>query len=132
MIDQNTLDETNLNDQLTSLVSSWSGACDVILRLDPEALNALALDYVATTCVIEITREGIANAVKHSGASECEVEILYAGPSSVGVRVVSTGKLRQADAGFGLNLIGELSNSWSLAQVGESVSLETLIALHTP
>jgi signal transduction histidine kinase len=103
--------------QFDELVVLWEGICDVTINIDNEARISLSNSDDLCNLVVEIVRERITNAVKHSSAEEIDISIL----ETVSVITIST---RNQDfvhqqktapiAGGGSKLLDAACSSWSL------------------
>lgn len=118
--------------QFDSIVETWKGACEVELVQGKEFYEDGFNDEVATACVIEIIREAVANASKHSGAKECQVSLKLDSVGNLKLSITNPGKLNPEGSnsiGFGTQLLDDLSPSWSLSQIDGSIVLEATIQL---
>lgn len=105
-------------ESLQELRSQWDGVCDVTLNLAPNAQTKLESDSGLCAVVLEIVRERIINAVKHSSAEEIDISIeleqnnllIFSRNGDLGV-----GQNVNTRRGGGSQLLDEVCLSWSLS-----------------
>ena len=105
-------------ESLQELRSQWDGVCDVTLNLAPTAQTKLESDSGLCAVVLEIVRERIINAVKHSSAEEIDISIeleqnnllIFSRNGDLGV-----GQNVNTRRGGGSQLLDEVCLSWSLS-----------------
>jgi signal transduction histidine kinase len=95
----------------------WGGICEVTIEISESAKSKLSNNSGQTAVVLEIVRERIINAVKHSSAEEIDISVGLGGDDLV----IST---RNEDLGVGINLgfrqgggsklLDEVCRSWKL------------------
>lgn len=102
------------------MVELWKGVASISLELEPEAMEAMALDSFGLASVVEIVREGIGNAVKHGKAKNIEVGLRYRERENPCLEVVvlndGAPKTEPAVPGFGSQTLTEISASWGLEE----------------
>jgi signal transduction histidine kinase len=112
-------------ESLHELRSQWDGVCDVTLNLAPNAQAKLESDSGLCAVVLEIVRERIINAVKHSSAEEIDISIeleqnnllIFSRNGDLGV-----GQNVNTRRGGGSQLLDEVCLSWSLSfDAGDAV-----------
>lgn len=109
----------------------WDGICEVTIEISENAKAKLSSNSGQTAVVLEIVRERIINAVKHSSAEEIDMSIRLEGDELV----ISS---RNEDLGVGLNLgsqqgggsklLDEVCRSWKLYFDGDDVVFEARLA----
>ncbi len=109
----------------------WDGICEVTIEISENAKAKLSSNSGQTAVVLEIVRERIINAVKHSSAEEIDISIRLEGDELV----ISS---RNEDLGVGLNLgnqqgggsklLDEVCRSWKLDFDGGDVVFEARLA----
>jgi signal transduction histidine kinase len=116
---------------LRALPGLWNGICEVTINLDSYAEARLSENQGLSAVVVEIVRERIINAVKHSSAEEIDISIQLDGD----VLVISS---RNEDLGVGLKLdsskgggsklLDEVCQSWTLGSDMGDVVFEARVA----
>ncbi len=109
----------------------WDGICEVTIEISENAKAKLSSNSGQTAVVLEIVRERIINAVKHSSAEEIDISIRLEGDELV----ISS---RNEDLGVGLNLgnqqgggsklLDEVCRSWKLDFDGGDLVFEARLA----
>lgn len=109
----------------------WDGICEVTIEISENAKARLSSNSGQTAVVLEIARERIINAVKHSSAEEIDISIRLEGDELV----ISS---RNEDLGVGLNLgnqqgggsklLDEVCRSWKLDFDGGDLVFEARLA----
>lgn len=111
--------QANLVDFLFELKELWGASAEISYDLDDEIPDLLFNDRNAQVAVIEIIREVVSNAMKHSKSETLKFKIgRYQGVSeSLGIITISAVfdgvKIGKTHAGNGLRTIGELSSHFS-------------------
>ena len=114
---------------LRDIADVWDGVCQINYEFQPELVAAMDSDPKCARSVIEVVRETITNAIKHSKAENIDVEISLLG-NLVKVSILNVGQLQIAkEVGAGSEIMSELTFSHKLSQVGEYVVLEALIPM---
>jgi hypothetical protein len=122
----------SMKSRLDDITSSWAGACDLKFEDESAALNAIDNDPIAQDCVVEVIREGVANAVKHAGAGWCTIQLAVTERNRVVVDVIHASGARQAavsSPGFGSGLLDEITSGWSLTIATTSTTLTAQVEL---
>jgi signal transduction histidine kinase len=103
--------------QFDDLVVLWEGICDVTINIDNEARISLSKSDDLCNLVVEIVRERITNAVKHSSAEEIDISILET-ESVITISTRNQDFVHQQNtaliAGGGSKLLDAACSSWSL------------------
>ena len=114
---------------LTDIADVWDGVCTINYEYLPDLVLAMDSDPKCARSVIEVVRETITNAIKHSKAEVIDVEITQVS-GLVRLSIVNVGQLKVAqEYGAGSEIISELTFSHKLSQLGEYVVLEALIPM---
>jgi signal transduction histidine kinase len=127
--------DRSLELEVEELSEVWEGVCAVTLEIDDQAGARLREDSVATSCVTEVIRETVSNAVKHSKAPAVTATVSLRTPSRALVVLRNVGTLANASAesaaesGYGTRIMDDVTVSWSVTQVGTEVELRAEIAL---
>jgi signal transduction histidine kinase len=111
---------------LESLQDAWIGACQIDFLIAPDVEALIDQDEVARACLLEIAREAIANAAKHSRATECELSLKLIDEDTVVLEVHSPGSLAPGKPlvpGYGSKLFDKLSSGWAIGQRKDEVVL---------
>lgn len=112
--------------QLAQLAEFWQGALEIGLRLEPSTAELLNADANLAARVVEVLREGLTNAAKHSTDGKVTVALECDG-SQVLLRMTNLrfdGLETLAPTGIGAATIGEASTSFTSGPQGESFVLE--------
>jgi hypothetical protein len=136
-LDAERLAHPDLPAALAEIAAVWSVSCDVSFAIDTGALPLLAGDPDAATCITEIAREGVSNAVRHGGAARVSVLVDAPGHNPTGlvrVRVVSDGRGVSLDAlsGLGSAMLDELTHTWSRRSEGLRTTLSASVPTRVP
>lgn len=113
----------------------WEGVLEIESSQDEEVFEALGQDQKAAIATLEVVREAINNAVKHSEASKIKIDFDLSTDSKTGTSVLNlkitndgvTGNKAQESNGIGSKLIDEVSEEWSLDFDGEQTILKAKI-----
>jgi anti-sigma regulatory factor (Ser/Thr protein kinase) len=117
--------EISFEDVLDDVMALWEDVVDFRLAFSPEALAALEKSQDASEAAVEVVREGITNAMKHSKPETISISLTSLTANNVRVVIendgvtgdsVSNGKRSAgvSKAGYGSTLLSELAHSWSL------------------
>ena len=110
----------------------WGDLINVRFHADPNVMAALQSDPYATAVAIEICREGIGNAAKHSKAKIIDINLQTLGGMNgqLDIEIVNDGSSPiGGEEGFGLRTIAELSSNWSLSPRGAETVLQARIPI---
>lgn len=110
-------------------IAFWSGMCDILLQISPDAEHAIGADAEVAEAVNIVALEMISNAIRHGHATVIDVEILRDSPETIRIIAVNNGESVDANysAGLGMALYDELCAQWEIR--GEvSVTIEAVIA----
>lgn len=97
------------------IVALWSPAIQLSWDISPDFEKAMQADSVALRAVVEVLREGITNAVRHSAARHIHVT-LAAGPAEIHVRIQDDGAGAGSIStpGLGTQLLDAVCLEWDL------------------
>ncbi len=112
--------------QVAQLAEFWQGALELEMQLDPAAAEILNADANLAARVVEVMREGLTNAAKHSTDGKVTVALERDG-SQVLLRMTNLrfdGLETLAPTGIGAATIGEASTSFTSGPQGERFVLE--------
>lgn len=103
-----------LVETLAEIAGTWEGACHVRWSLDHRTVGALATAPVAASCVAELARETVGNAVRHGKASEVSLRI-HADGDRIIVTCLDNGRgfVEGWEPGLGLKMIEDMCLDWS-------------------
>ena len=106
---------TDWTTALDDIVALWSPAIQLSWDISPDFERAMHADPVAMRAVVEVLREGITNAVRHSAARHIRIT-LSAGPAEIHVRVRDDGDGACAIStpGLGTQLLNSVCLEWDL------------------
>jgi signal transduction histidine kinase len=110
----------------------WGGLIDIRFHANSTSMAALQDDPYATAAAIEICREGIGNAAKHSKAKVIDINIQSSGGRNgqLDIEIVNDGSSAiGGEQGFGLRTIAELASDWSLSKRGSETVLHAKIPI---
>ncbi len=102
---------------LRELPALWDGICDVTITTSNQVEVKLGHDAGLAAVVIEIVRERIINAVKHSSAEEIDISISIDGDVLVIAsrnEDLGVGQNHRTSTGVGSKLLDEVCQSWKL------------------
>jgi signal transduction histidine kinase len=113
----------------------WAGAVEIDSKHEQEVLEALTQDRKAAIATLEVVREAINNAVKHSEASTINIDFALSRSNdsqmgAIDLRIANNGVLPQQQkhsTGIGSQVIDEVSEEWSLESDGDQTILRVRI-----
>lgn len=122
-----------IEERLASVTGVWAGILAVDLQLRPGGLRLLSTNDDAADACVEVLREILLNAVRHSAADRAQVVVGAVGPSLLCLRVleVAAGRTPTADSdgtGVGSSLIDSLAVEWAVVQDTERRVTVALLA----
>lgn len=123
-------ESTDVAEVIGQITSVWHGVCDVRLaEYSKRAAEALASNSVAASCAIEVVREAVNNAIKHGGSKKLSIFIRRESEKLVRIVIENDGRpaLDDAKAGFGSELLNEITHDWSLKSEDGLTRLVALI-----
>jgi signal transduction histidine kinase len=104
--------------QLADMADQWLGICDLTVSFEGEVEQRLDRANLAKTAVVEVIREGLNNAVKHSEADEADVVVRIVEPGLVGIVIRNAVHIQPAGAqssnGYGSRMLDQITESWSV------------------
>ena len=109
-----------VEERLALVTGVWAGILTVELQLRPGGLRLLSANDDAADACVEVLREILLNAVRHSAADRAQVVVGAAGPALVGLRVLEVDAGRTPAAaesdgtGVGRSLIDSLAVDWAV------------------
>lgn len=121
----------NFDIVLAQIADVWNGVCDVRFEISEQLRVELRAASSVAVCVLEVIREATSNAIKHGGATEVLVSVR---PSSrenlLQVEISNNGSLpeAEAEAGYGSQLLSEVTYSWSIGQKNGKTVLQAKLA----
>jgi signal transduction histidine kinase len=118
-------------EQLRELPGLWDGICEVTINLDPASEEKLTSNHGLNAVAVEIVRERIINAVKHSSAEEIDISISFEDSFLVissRNEDLGVGQKLDATKGGGSTLLDEVSQSWKLSFDAGDVVFEARVA----
>ena len=124
-------DGESFRDVANQIASLWAGSCHIDLEISAEAEARISANRVAETCVTEVVREAISNAVKHGEATHAKIKISLERSRLVRLVIENDGiPARQgAKTGFGSGFLDEVAYDWSLKSAGGTTTLKVKIAI---
>ena len=113
---------------LDEITAIWEDAIDFQIKIEPEAIEILNRKNDCAESAIEVVREAINNAVKHSRTETIAIEICKLGKGLISVSVANQGQLSEtAEKGYGSTVLDELTHQWKLINVDGGVQLQAQI-----
>jgi hypothetical protein len=109
--------------ELQKLAHTWNGVCEVRIQIGQLEARALDKDDSLAKAVLEVSRELVSNAYRHSGSEYVDIELSISERQDMVLR--SRHPLHRADSniqpvgagstGFGSKLFDDLTSGWSMA-----------------
>lgn len=114
----------------------WEGAVAIQGEPSAEVKELLEVDSTAALATLEVMREAINNAVKHSEAKTITVSFQAERPSSGQIGFLNlkvendgVGKKRQTESGLGSKILDEVTSSWSFKSKDDKAVLNAKIPI---
>lgn len=113
-------DRASAAEQLAEMASQWAGICDLTFELEPGVEAVTDANAVAKAAVVEVIRESVNNAVKHSDADEADARVSLVGPGELQVVVRNAVYSNSAGAqathprGYGSQVLDQITDGWQL------------------
>jgi signal transduction histidine kinase len=116
---------------MRQIIDVWSGNCEIFAAISKDVYLLAKKNPDFADAYVEVMREAVSNAVKHSKATEIEIESSISG-DMVSMQITNNGSLpdKNISRGYGSRLYDELTYSWSLssAQDGKTKFEAKLVA----
>lgn len=110
---KSSLTGAEVSETLHRIAQVWSRLADITIDIADSAERACALDVSAAEAVIEITREGITNAIRHGKADSVLVNIDDGGQDMLLV-ITDNGSFGSATRiGLGTSMLDSMCTTWS-------------------
>ena len=124
-------DGESFREVANQIASLWAGSCNIDVEISADAEERISANRVTETCVIEVVREAISNAVKHGEASNAKIKISLERSRLVRVAIENDGipANQGAKTGFGSDFLDEVAYSWSLKSAAGTTTLKAKIAI---
>lgn len=105
---------------MRQIIDVWSGSCEIFSAINKDVYLLAKKNPDFEDAFVEVIREAISNAVKHSKADEIEIVSVVKG-DLVALSVFSNGSAAVAELsrGFGSRLFDDLTYSWRLRTAGD-------------
>jgi len=119
-------DNHDFEDVLDQIVALWEDVVDFRIRLDEAVREKLSRKPGASETAIELIRESVNNAMKHSRPTEIDISLTEVRPGVIQIRVCNNGAQLDGEVtkGYGSQLFDELCLDWSLENVDGGVCFE--------
>ena len=106
----------SLRSVIRQIIDVWAGTCEIYSQIDKSIFILAKKDAEFEAAFIEVVREAISNAVKHSKATEIDVKAeVRHNTAYLSISANQLAKLNQnSSSGFGTKLFNELTLRWSL------------------
>lgn len=113
------------------IASLWAGSCHIDVEISADAEERISANRVAETCVTEVVREAISNAVKHGEAKNAQIKISLERSRLIRVVIENDGipAKQGAKTGFGSDFLDEVAFDWSLKSNAGTTKLKAKIAI---
>jgi len=124
-------DGESFREVANQIASLWAGSCNIDVEISADAEERISANRVTETCVIEVVREAISNAVKHGEAANAKIKISLERSRLVRVAIENDGipANQGAKTGFGSDFLDEVAYSWSLKSAAGTTTLKAKIAI---
>ena len=124
-------DGESFSEVASQIASLWAGSCDVEIDISDDAEERISANRVAETCVTEVVREAISNAVKHGEATQARIKISLEKSKLLRVVIENDGipAKQGAKTGFGSDFLDEVAYAWSLSSKSGTTTLKAKIAV---
>lgn len=124
---------TTFDEAIETLTSAWSAVCQITVNVSARAKRALDSSPDARTCVNEICKEAISNAVRHGDAKKATINLERHQDDLLELEVVNDGSPapREIKQGLGTGMIDDLTLSWSLVSTQNKTTLKAVIPVQT-
>ena len=118
-------------DFMASLTGAWGNVCAIKLGVSARAKRALDASADARSCVNEICKEAISNAVRHGDAKNAVISIDRIQDDLLTLEVSNDGgpQPESVKPGMGSQMIDELTLEWSLTSDAKQTLLKAVIPL---
>lgn len=105
----------NLVAAFRDLQQTWAGICQIEALPDSDAQDLVLTNEDAKTCVNELIKEAVGNAIRHGRASKVSIQLQIARPQVLRLTVENNGAAPSANSvpGVGSQLFDDLSIEWS-------------------
>jgi signal transduction histidine kinase len=118
-----------LIDTLSDIVELWDGTCSVKWTLDHQTIRRLVESPVAASCIAEVTRECIGNAIRHGQATELWITITTQA-DRVTLTSIDNGTVETDwKPGLGSQMMNEMCLSWSHSKEPQGTRVTAEIAI---
>ena len=120
-----TIETVDLQDAAKQLAESWEGVCEVSVSFGEGVLQPLNDNLDTASCVNEVMKEVVNNAVRYSNAKGIRFRISREGEKSVAIESVNDSEIRVSEIGTGVGteLLDELTAEWSVRNVTSGLVL---------
>ncbi len=122
----------SIDEILKQIIEVWDGVVEIQSpAISADLSSALSKNQAASTCLAEVIREAVSNAVKHGDAKRIELKMEKTAKNLISVVVSNDGKplSKQTDTGYGSSILDEVALNWSLESTGELTLLRAQIAV---
>lgn len=105
--------QVDVSDVLARIAQVWARVAIISLDIDDAAQRACALDSTAAESVVEVVRDGIANAIRHGRAQALHVRITLES-EQISVVIGDDGSFTSSThSGLGTSILTNTCTSWS-------------------
>ena len=113
--------------------TTWGGLVGIELQAEPGLIETIDEYPLTRSCAVEVIGEAIANAAKHSRSPNVLISAEEEGFGLLRLSIASEGRLSetQPSGGYGSQILGEVTRSWSLTERDGKVTLTARLPLNS-
>lgn len=124
-LEKGLVERQSVKQEFADLITTWEGVCQVKIKFDNNAFEAI--DETAKICTVEIVKEIVGNAFRHGQATRIDFDIRLE-DGNVEITAKNNGtKVSKGSEGLGSDLLNELTSHWSIANTSGGVVVEATI-----
>lgn len=118
---------------LAEIATVWRRTAETTWRIDAAASATLVRDQDSVSCLAEIAREGVSNAVRHGRATKIEIVIALDAPNRFLIRITDNGIGLETlgsfenQVGFGSAMLDQISLRWRRFEERGQTVLEAIV-----
>jgi hypothetical protein len=127
----------DLSATLADIATVWQRTAQTTWNISDLASATMAVDHDSVSCLAEIAREGVSNAVRHGRATQIKIAITLEARNQFLIRIVDNGKGLAASTsnehrvGLGTAMLDQISLRWTRFTVKGETVLEALVLSDT-
>jgi hypothetical protein len=110
------INRLDLRNVINNLIATWRGVCDVQIGVEPETRKIIKHNQNAITCINEVLKECVSNAVRHGFADSINIQVVSESSDLLRVVAINNGQAPQnlPRKGMGSGIFDELTADWRL------------------